>query len=283
MTFAVVLREPEVPNEHMGALADALAKVTGMARIDALQSVKRVEGIVLDGVAADVAKPLAESVRRLGLDAGVAPLEAVTRYRRRLLLQGAECLKAGFRLKTGPDRWQVARWGSIRAGSLTLYQQPKEVRRPEGRRPRLMAKLAVGLASFGVLSLTGAARLNRMISARGTTRRLAGEETYILDLFVEPGVTLRLNARDLRYSYLGERMADRWEKNFHTFVADVADGATEAALAPAVDRFLKGESIDDTTLTDLHDFDLFNRWFLLAVAAFPPPDRPDPSAPAGEA
>jgi len=269
MSYAVVLPLPEVPDEHAGALAEALVRATGMTQLDALQRVKRVEGILLDGADENVAKALAKSVRGSGIEVGVAPMEAFSRYRRRIPVRRAECAEAGLRVEIGRDEWRLARWSTIRAGSLALYREPRLNLRIDARHRRHVGRLAFGMT--GALGLAFAPKVYRWArdaaQARDEIQRLAQADTYVLDLFADPGATLRFDARKFHYGYLGDRMHERCELNFHSLVADIADRAADAAFAPAVQRFLKGEPLE-TALTDPHDFDLFNRWFLLAVAAF---------------
>ncbi len=270
MSCAVVLRQPEVPGEHVGALADALAKVTGMARFDALQRLKRIEGILLDEASADAAKALADAVKRLGIDAGVAPTEAATRYKRRILVRRAECTQGGVRVQVGAE-WRLAPWNTVRAGSLALYREPKIVSRGVAPRRGIGHLLGGIAATLGVSygSFAQEAILARDEILRGKAR-LGKEETYVLDVFADPGLSLRFDARAFHYGYLADRMHERWELNFHALLGDIADRAREAAFSPAVQRFLKGDLLADAAVTDLHDFDLFNRWFLLAVEAFRP-------------
>ncbi|MHC4955485.1 MAG: hypothetical protein ACYTGZ_16660, partial [Planctomycetota bacterium] len=56
--------------------------------------------------------------------------------------------------------------------------------------------------------------------------------------------------------------------NFHMLVSHLVQGAAEAVRAPAVDRYLGGDLLSDSTITDPKEFDLYNRWLLLAAEAF---------------
>jgi hypothetical protein len=51
-------------------------------------------------------------------------------------------------------------------------------------------------------------------------------------------------------------------------VSHLVQGAAEAVRAPAVDRYLGGDLLSDSTITDPKEFDLYNRWLLLAAEAF---------------
>ncbi len=44
--------------------------------------------------------------------------------------------------------------------------------------------------------------------------------------------------------------------------------ARDAVCAPAVDRLLCRDLLEDLVLTDAKEFDLYNRWLLLADEAF---------------
>lgn len=260
MGYSVVLAEVELGNDLVKPVADAVARVTGALPIDALGRVKRARGVLADNLDRPAASGLVDDVLKLGVKAGMAQRPETGR---RWPVASGGCSKRGLHADPGRQGMRVYPWPSVRVMSLVRYREQQVVTR------------AVGGAHFGAIGFAGvgALQINDMARARASmlqsTETVDGAETYLLELFLrDPLVTLRIDARQFHYGYLGDKMGDRFEINFHMLVSHLVQGAESAVRAPTVDRYLGGDLLSGSTITDPKEFDVYNRWLLLAADAF---------------
>ncbi|MHC4407745.1 MAG: hypothetical protein ACYS0F_01945 [Planctomycetota bacterium] len=262
MGWAVVLAESEIPEEKQKLLAQVIADVTGMMMPDAVGAVRRARGVLLDNTAEYTAQRLAAKVNELGLHAGAA--ERPDAGRRWPVREGIPT-KTGFRANPGGQGLELFDWSSIRIISVVRFREEESVTRARSGHLRPGGALPLGISY--------ASSLQRMAQARAAmlagTSKIESSESYLLDLFLrEPAVTLRINARQFQYGYLKEQMEPRFEANFHLLLSQIVKCARDAVCAPAVDRLLCRDLLEDLVLTDAKEFDLYNRWLLLADEAF---------------
>jgi len=260
--WAVVLAESEIPEEMREAAAHALSDVVGMVPLDAMGVVRRVQGVLLDNTIEFTARHLAEKINALGLTVGVAERPEVGR---RWPTRSATPTKSGLYASAGGHDSERFEWSSVHALSLVRYQEQKTVGRAAGHlRPGGVLPMGIRVAGASAQTMT---RARADMLRRSAT--IAGHESYVLDIFLrDPLLMLRINARQFDYSYLADKMAPRFEVNFHILVSHLLQGAPNAVRSPLLDRFARGDLLEAEMVTDLKEFDLYNRWLLLAAAAF---------------
>ena len=263
--WAVVLAESEIPAEMREPVAQALADVVGMVPLDAQGVVRRAQGVLLDNTIEFTARRVAEKINALGLTVGVAERPEVGR---RWPTRSATPTKTGLYASAGDHDRERFDWSSVHALSLVRHQEQKTVGRNAGHlRPGGALPIGFRVAGASVQTMTQA---RADMFSRGAS--IAGHESYVLDIFLlDPQLTLRINARQFDYSYLADRMAPRFEVNFHILVSHLLQGAPHAVRSPLLDRFARGDLLEAEMVTDLKEFDLYNRWLLLAAAAFSDP------------
>lgn len=262
--YAVVLAQPDISEAMLPAVVEVCMNEAGMMRIDATAATKRMKGILLPSADKFTAKRVAEGVNELGIRAGVAPLDAADRFARRWPVVRGGCSRQGLHADPGRKGMRVFPWDRVHAVSVVLYREIHVA--PVSQEPYSILTRMTTL-TLPADSVRGAVEArSRMLRSSKT---IEGEETWILDLFIrDPDLTLRIDARKFDYGYLGDRMHPRCEANFHMFMSHLAEGAREAAFSPLAQQFLGGDLLHDARLTDLKQFDLYNRWLLLAAAAF---------------
>ncbi|MHC4339040.1 MAG: hypothetical protein ACYSX0_02330 [Planctomycetota bacterium] len=271
--FAVVLRERHLEGKKVAMVARAVAGITKGQPFDIAHALRHMPGFVVTGVDRETASRVEQAMVPLGIEAAAVPSAALAVFEQIRTIHSGGTEETGFRADLSYREEVSVPWESIRAGSLVRYRQQ--------RAPRAITKsstaarfLVSAIPSFGFVppALPGSRAAHEaresLISGSG---RIETEETYLFDLFVEsPGCTLRIDARGFNYASLGERMQPHCEVNFHSLVTDLVKGARTALFAPPVEHFLNGDKLSGFRVGHLKEFDLYNRWFLLAATGFPP-------------
>ena len=279
-SFAVVLAEPQAEVQAtISALADVLVRTMGVAKPDATRTVRQAHGILLSDVDMETARRVCGAIHACGQKAAYIDAAALASMGRPREIHMAGCDARRFWAQIGLTGKQEFAWPDVRLLSLVLYHEPDRliVRPPAAaRRTRFGTGLrARPLAAFGVLggaALAGIverARQARAHMAQDLRHRGAGEHMYVADIFIsQPRMVLRITNKRFNYSYLGDRLEGVSELNFHCLLADIALWAKVVVFSPLAQRFLQGDLLRDSVVSDLSDFDKYNRWLHFSAAAF---------------
>lgn len=276
-SYAVILSESNMADkETIRTLADVLTRTMGMVKFDAVRTVKQAHGILLSNLDAETAQRVAVAIEARGQKAGFADAGAVESFGRPRVIHSGRCDEKAFQAQISHSATTDFPWSALHMVSIVLHHEPDrsiKITRPEAVGRRYFRTMFRMQLAFGVI---GAELLDRPLGIRDSIRekmtlkiKRGGEKTYIADIFISKlPMALRIKSNSFNYSYLGDRLETRSELNFHSLIGDIAQWGKNVCFSPMARRFLEGDLLLDCVVSDLHEFDAYNRWLSLAAAAF---------------
>lgn len=285
-TTAVVLADPEPPDAEMSArMAGAVAPVLGLVRYDAMRLVKQSSGILVENVSADTAVETVDALGGIGVAAAVADTAGMDALPDPRLIHCVAVDGDGLLAGEYEDRLERFPWPRVTVLSICRCVRddtgPTRHRKlPKRRGGGMFAAFMVG-GPVGAAFAAGREMHKRYKDLRESNRRIAhsmrADETFAADVLLsDPLERLRIFASGCSYGYLAERMEKSAVENFRIWVADMAESSSGMCLlSPMATRFLDGDDLSDRLIDNLHDFDRYNRWLLLAATAFAGSDDAD--------
>ena len=260
--WAVVLAARRVPDDRVKSVAGVVAEATGGHLFDASGMVRRAEGILLGNTTLKTAESVA---RALPVRAGVA---RVPELGRRWPVTRGGCSKRGLHAEIDRQGVRIFPWATVRLVAVARYHEPERGVPAAGYGSHFLFDMV--LRRIDLQCFNTAQR-----AMAGETTKIAGDETYLADIFLsEPEARiLRIDARRFHYGYLGDGMEERAELNFHLLLSHIATGAPDALFSPDIQRFLDGDLLADATIRDIKEFEHHSRWLLMAAEAFQAADH----------
>ncbi|MHC4883723.1 MAG: hypothetical protein ACYTGH_01415 [Planctomycetota bacterium] len=282
---AVVFADPTANDtpEAAQAIGNALAEALDMLPYDALRLARDANGILLDNVSSDQAAKAVSALGAINVLTGVADSTLVPEALDPVKVRQIEITPAALGVQTGYTGMETLPWSDVELVSVCLYQQTthKVIKQKKARRGFGFGRMAAGLVGGPMGQALYAVR-EKLKQTTKFKHQVGRDEHYVADLHIRPGRLLRIHSNECLYNYLGERIQERAEWNFHTILSDMAALEPTVLMSPPAMEFVEGADLADSMVENLHHFEEYNRWLFLAAMAFagggeePPASPPEP-------
>jgi hypothetical protein len=275
--WAVVLADPNVAEDadSVEAVSRVVAKALRVAPYDATRMVRDASGILGDDLSAREAEGLAGALLAEGFAAAAVDASIVPVQDDPLRVRSIRSDPEGLHLMIGYFGEETIPWTGVQMVSVCRTVEQQVRMKVEKKRSRKGA--FGGMAAFAVGGMVGYA-VHQAVSAaknsagRNMTAAVSEGECFVADIhLLDPVRVARVRSSGCQFPGLADRVRERAEWNFQTVLADMALHG-EVPMTPPAERFLAGDPLEDSTMENLHIFERYNRWLLLASMAFAGPD-----------
>jgi hypothetical protein len=257
--LAVLLSEPEqldwVP------LGKAIAAFKKIPLQDAALEAKKCWGIVSDNATPAEADGLVQALTQEGLRSFSAPASLLAGPRTPNVVKHINIEDQGLAVEAQPGQFRVVPWTYVSVIAVSLFKQTvvKTMKVEEG------PSAAEKLAKTGITLMTG---IPLPIARKKTVEKKVqdSELFFFLDLFLkQSGFRIRLDAQNLDYHFLKEKMELNVQGNFRLLVKEILNRAPNALQNRGVRVLAGGQPLTSMGYDTLPDLEKECRW-LLALA-----------------
>jgi hypothetical protein len=256
MSFSVLLARPEHVLEP--TLADAIAAVRKIPRVDAARAARSAYGIVGEGLDEPAAQALAGVLNERGLTALVRPDAALAALPPVMQAQAAALSGEGIVIKLADGRQGELKWANVSLTAFFGYKTKTTVAAGEPQGPSLGAQvLRTGLLVTTGIPLPG----GKKKAEPKTVEQVV--TVFAFDLFARtPATRIRIPTQPFDFTCLGAQMAPSAQSNLMVLFRLALERAPRALRNAGARHVLERRPLSNLPYDSLKDLDRECRWLL---------------------
>ncbi len=273
-TYAVVLTEPiDIGDiDLLNKAADIYAETLGIIKYDALAKIRSAMGILIDGTSPELAENLTCKLNKIDINCISCDCSKLPGHINAETVKEVSADEKNFTVTTVKGQTDSIPWDNIRLLSTCFFRKTETTEITRKRKGIIKGVnnfiISASLITTNPVLYSAYHSVKKKLNEKVDLKTVTLNDFYIAELLtVNPLRKLRIYSNACNYAYLGDRLKQKAERNFHQAISDIVRYSKKIYLTPLARGFYDRQFIGNETFTDIHEFEKYNRWCLLSAGS----------------